>query len=162
MSEHYTGRRINVRGIIYKDGKILAVKHRSKDGSVAPYYAIPGGGLDPHESLEEGLQREIMEELGVKAEIGALVAVQQFPSTRMGYAEELEFLFSITNVDDFDDFDYTQTSHGAIELAVVEYIDPKITKNFYPIFLQTLNYEAIIGGKMPTAVVNNLNEKASE
>ena len=25
----YTGRRINVRAIIYREGKILAVKHRS-------------------------------------------------------------------------------------------------------------------------------------
>ena len=29
--EYYTGRRINVRAIIYKDGKLLAVKHKHGD-----------------------------------------------------------------------------------------------------------------------------------
>ena len=48
--EHYTGRRINVRAIIYKDGKLLAVKHKHGD-NISHYYAVPGGGLDPQESL---------------------------------------------------------------------------------------------------------------
>ena len=42
-------RRVNVRGIIWRDGKLLAVKHKNNDGSEADYWAVPGGGLDPHE-----------------------------------------------------------------------------------------------------------------
>ena len=45
--EYYTGRRINVRAIIYKDGKLLAVKHKHGD-NISHYYAVPGGGLDAH------------------------------------------------------------------------------------------------------------------
>ena len=83
----YTGRRINVRAIIYKNGKILAVKHRRGD-EVSPYYAVPGGGLDPHESLIECLIRELREETGVTAQPGRLLFIQQFPSSRAGYQEE--------------------------------------------------------------------------
>lgn len=51
-------RRVGVRAIIYKDGKILAVKHKTKDGE-ASFWAIPGGGLEPGESIENGLRREV-------------------------------------------------------------------------------------------------------
>ena len=37
--EHYTGRRINVRAIIYKDGKLLAVKHKHGE-DISHYYAV--------------------------------------------------------------------------------------------------------------------------
>ena len=77
----YTGRRINVRAIIYREGKILAVKHRHGD-QATPYYAVPGGGLDPHESLTECLIRELREETGVTAKAGKLLFIQQFPSSR--------------------------------------------------------------------------------
>ena len=48
-------RRVNVRAIIWKDGKLLAVKHKTSPGEESPYWAVPGGGLDPMESIEDGL-----------------------------------------------------------------------------------------------------------
>ena len=71
--EYYTGRRINVRAIIYKDGKLLAVKHKHGD-NISHYYAVPGGGLDPQESLIDGLARELHEETGIDAVIGNLLS----------------------------------------------------------------------------------------
>lgn len=119
-------RRIGVRAIIWHDGKLLAVKHKSKNtGDPKDFWAIPGGGLDPSESLEDGLRREVFEELGIEAVVGRLLFIQQFVSTRQDVDEELEFFFLVENHQDFVNIDYSQTSHGLAELATCEFIDPK-------------------------------------
>lgn len=122
-------RRVNVRGVIYLDGKVLAVRHKKYDGKAADYWAIPGGGLDPRENLKEGIERELFEETGIKAEVGHLMFVQQFappleePKSR--YDEKLEFFFLIKNADDFANIDLAKTSHGLEEIADIKFIDPK-------------------------------------
>ena len=143
----YTGRRINVRAIIYREGKILAVKHRRGD-QAAPYYAVPGGGLDPRESLAECLTRELREETGITAKPGKLLFIQQFPSSRAGYEEELEFFFAVDNPNDFTDIDISQTTHGAQELALCEYIDPSQCV-LYPEFLQHTDIAQYINSNQP-------------
>lgn len=151
-------RRINVRAIIYQDGKLLAVRHKARDGSPAPYYAIPGGGLDPQESLTDGLKRELLEETGVDASIGRLLFIQQFPSRRSKCLEELEFFFEITNPQDFTAIDLENTSHGHKELAVCEFITPSQSV-VYPVFLQTIDVRAYVDQVRPVLVVDNLDEK---
>lgn len=158
-TEQTPRRRVNVRGIIAKDGKLLAVKHRSKNpAKEAPsYYCIPGGGLDPHESLENGVKREIMEEMGVEAKIGKLLFIQQFWSRRNGYTEELEFFFAIDNPEDFMTIDLTATSHGVEELAVCEFIDPK-TNPVLPAFLTKINVNEYVTSDKPVLILDNFNE----
>lgn len=150
-------RRINVRAIIWRDGKVLAVKHKKHDGSESMYWATPGGGLDPYETLEDGLKREIMEELGVKAEIGRLLFNQQLYSGRRGFDEELEFFYEVTNVDDFLDFDFTKTSHGAIEIARAEFIDPR-GSSLLPHFLAEADLESYVRSVHPVVNYNNFPE----
>ena len=154
--EHYTGRRVNVRAIIYKDGKLLAVKHNHVE-DISHYYAVPGGGLDPHESLVDGLARELREETGINAVIGNLLFIQQFPSARAGYAEELEFFFTVKNPDDFTNIDLETTSHGAEELAVCEFVDPA-SVTLYPEFLQSIDLAGYANNDRPTLVIDNLHE----
>lgn len=154
--EHYTGRRMNVRAIIYKDGKLLAVKHKHGE-DISHYYAVPGGGLDPQESLVDGLARELREETGVNAVIGNLLFIQQFPSARAGYAEELEFFFTVKNPDDFTNIDLETTSHGAEELAVCEFVDPA-SVTLYPEFLQSIDLVGYANNDRPTLVIDNLHE----
>ncbi|NCU38238.1 NUDIX domain-containing protein [Candidatus Saccharibacteria bacterium] len=148
-------RRINVRAIIYHEGKLLAVKHKSADGRVSAYYATPGGGLDPHESLANGLIREIFEETGMQAQIGKLLFVQQFNTLREGYTEELEFFFEVVNIGDFLHIDISTTTHGKNELAICEFIDPSQVM-IYPEFLQSINISDYIHHTLPTLVANNL------
>jgi len=55
--------------ILNAHGEILLVKHPARR------WEVPGGQIEEGESLIEGLQREILEEMGVTAEIGALTGV---------------------------------------------------------------------------------------
>lgn len=54
------GKRPSVRGIILKNGKIAMMHSQKYD-----YYKLPGGGIEPGESLEETLIREVREESGL-------------------------------------------------------------------------------------------------
>ncbi|MBN2403778.1 MAG: NUDIX hydrolase [Spirochaetes bacterium] len=54
--------RIRVAALLIEDGKILLIAHK-KDKTV--YWLLPGGGVNPGESLEEALKRELKEELDI-------------------------------------------------------------------------------------------------
>ncbi|MBR9675902.1 NUDIX domain-containing protein [Candidatus Woesearchaeota archaeon] len=45
--------------IVNSDGKVLVGKRKN---IIAPFYSIPGGGLDDGETFEDGAKREILEE----------------------------------------------------------------------------------------------------
>jgi ADP-ribose pyrophosphatase YjhB (NUDIX family) len=110
--------RINVRAIITLDNKILLVRSKKSP----EYWCLPGGGLNTGEELKVGLQRELLEELGVKAEIGDLLYIQQ-----VGKNDNFnfpEFLFHVTNGADFKDIDMTKTTHGNLELVEAKFVDP--------------------------------------
>ncbi|MFZ2545115.1 MAG: NUDIX domain-containing protein [Candidatus Saccharimonadales bacterium] len=155
-------RRVNVRGIILDDnGSLFAVKHRMRDGSEAEYWATTGGGLDPGESLHDGLTREFIEELGVTPHIGKLLFIQQFivQNNNGEKTEKLEFFFHIENKADFTDtIDLSTPSHG-FELTRVAYINP--TENaLLPTFLQTIDIKRYIDNDLPVYILDNLQGNA--
>lgn len=55
--------------LIQKNGKVLIAK-RDKKGDLPGYWEFPGGKQDKGESLQECLEREIKEELGLKIRAG--------------------------------------------------------------------------------------------
>ncbi len=59
-----------VTGLIHREGKILLGK-RPK-GSLQGQWEFPGGKIEIGETPEEALKRELSEELGIEADIGAL------------------------------------------------------------------------------------------
>lgn len=126
-------RRIAVRGIIYKNDKVFAQRHK-KYGAEVSYWSTPGGGLDAGESLREGLRREMMEETGVDPDIGQLLYIQQYGDSDNEY---LEFFYLISNADDYDvEINLAATTHGAAEIARCGFIDPT-QEMLLPEFLQT-------------------------
>lgn len=146
-------RRVAVRAIIEHEGKILAVELKPYKGSVVlgtPYWCTVGGGIDDGEALMPALEREVIEETGVKPIIGSLLYVQQFAHEGK---EQMEFFFNVTNPQDFMNIDLSQTTHGAIEIEKLEFIDPKIS-NILPQFLQTENIAAHIATKAPVKIFN--------
>ena len=53
------------RAIVFDDVGNIALLHMTKDN----YYELPGGGVEPEESLEQGCIRECKEEIGCDVEI---------------------------------------------------------------------------------------------
>lgn len=59
--------------IIENEEVILMYRERLKDGKLLNYYAIPGGGLEPGETIEECTKREIKEEFNLDIEVKELL-----------------------------------------------------------------------------------------
>ncbi|MFD1628945.1 (deoxy)nucleoside triphosphate pyrophosphohydrolase [Pseudopedobacter beijingensis] len=55
--------------IIFKDNKVL-IAQRSKSMKLPLKWEFPGGKIETDETMEEGLKREVMEELNINISIG--------------------------------------------------------------------------------------------
>jgi len=62
-----------VAGILMERRRFLVEKRRADDEADPGFVEIPGGHVDPGESLEEALRREMREELGIDVERTKLV-----------------------------------------------------------------------------------------
>ena len=60
-----------VAGVIRRDDGRLLITQRMADDTLGGYWEFAGGKVDPGEDLKAALKRELMEELGVEAQIGA-------------------------------------------------------------------------------------------
>ena len=78
-----------VAAIFQKDGKIL-VGQRTPDQSHPLKWEFPGGKVEPGESLEQALARELEEELGIRSAAGDLIT--RYPFTYPGKAP-IELIF---------------------------------------------------------------------
>jgi 8-oxo-dGTP diphosphatase len=92
-----------VAALIERDGKLLVCQRRRGD-TFGLLWEFPGGKVKPGESLAAALARELREELGVEAQIGAEVF-----RTRHQYAElaepiELIFLAATLNAHEVQNF----------------------------------------------------------
>jgi len=66
--------RVAARAIIVRDKKLLVQYYREGDES---WCTTPGGGIDRGERLDEGLKREVREELGIEIVVGPLRYVRE-------------------------------------------------------------------------------------
>lgn len=130
-------RRIAVRAIILDDDRLLCVRQKNYNGNAVigdnTYWCVPGGGVDIGEPLLPALEREMIEELGVKPAIGNLLYVQQFDFKDW---EHMEFFFHITNAKDYLQIDLSKTTHGSLEIAELNFINPT-AHDVLPKFLTT-------------------------
>ena len=67
--------RTAARALVIADDKVLAIKMRDKTGI---FYILPGGGQQHGETLEEGLRRECLEEIGTKVIVGELAYLREY------------------------------------------------------------------------------------
>ena len=63
--------------VIEKDGRVLIAQRRPGD-ALAGQWEFPGGKLEPGETPEACLERELGEEFGIEAQIGAFICASEF------------------------------------------------------------------------------------
>ena len=148
--EYSDKRRVCVRGIIYKDGKLFCQELKDKQGNGRGFWCTPGGGLNAMESLTDGMAREILEETGVPAIVGKLLFVQSFADGDTGphgELEQLELFFHISNPEDYVSID-ERASHFDAEIASYGFVDPATT-NLLPKFLREIDIQDYISNDKP-------------
>ncbi len=69
--------RIGVFAVIERDGRYLLARRRD-----IGWWNLAGGGLEYGETVEEGLAREVREEIGVEIEVVRLIGVYSKPRKR--------------------------------------------------------------------------------
>ncbi len=66
-----------VAAVIEKHGKVLIAKRRKGD-KLAGKWEFPGGKIDPGETAEEALKRELNEELGIETEVRDFICSSRY------------------------------------------------------------------------------------
>jgi mutator protein MutT len=69
-----TGYNIGVGGAVVRDGRLLLVRRASRHGR--GNWQLPGGFIEPDETIEQAVVREVREEAGVTAEVQAVLGLR--------------------------------------------------------------------------------------
>ena len=75
MTRH---RIIVIAGVIQKEGEFLLAQ-RAQHDSLPGKWEFPGGTLEPGESHQECLEREMREEFEIETKIGAKIGISEHP-----------------------------------------------------------------------------------
>ncbi|MBA2345511.1 MAG: NUDIX domain-containing protein [Rubrobacter sp.] len=67
---------IRVGAVVERDGALLLVRHKKPDRE--PYWVLPGGRLEPGETIPECAEREISEETGLSGSFAGILNVSEF------------------------------------------------------------------------------------
>lgn len=72
---------VGVKALIVKEGKVLLLREAKYDeGTNEGKWDVPGGRIDPHETLAAALAREVFEESGLTIEAKEVLSVSEtFP-----------------------------------------------------------------------------------
>lgn len=76
--------RLAVRAAILHDDRLLMV-NAYPPGHGSDLWCLPGGGVEPGQSLPENLRREVMEETGLRIRVGAIILVNEFQDSSAGF-----------------------------------------------------------------------------
>ena len=75
IPERYnTGYNIGVGGAAVREGRLLMVRRASRRGR--GNWQLPGGYIEPDETIEQAVVREVLEEAGVTAELEGILGVR--------------------------------------------------------------------------------------
>ncbi len=83
--------KIGVCVLVEKEGKFLFGKRKNMFGE--GFWGVPGGHLDPHETLQGGAKRELQEETGLIADELELVSILNQPNQTNNNHHYIQFVF---------------------------------------------------------------------
>lgn len=115
---------ITARGIIIFNEKMLVVDIVNNN-----FYCLAGGKLEPKEDILECIDRELIEELGIKPEIGRLLYINTFFDKNN--IKNIDFIFEVKNGKDYLDSENINRTH-AFELSEIRWIGREEDVNFLP------------------------------
>jgi 8-oxo-dGTP pyrophosphatase MutT (NUDIX family) len=69
---------IRTRTIVLHEGHILLIPTEGPAKGNGTVWRLPGGGLEPHESLAECAQREVLEETGIAVRVGRIALLREW------------------------------------------------------------------------------------
>ena len=85
--------RLAVRAAILREDRLLVVN--AYPGQQSDLWCLPGGGVEPGQSLPENLIREVAEETGLAIAIGAPFLVNEFHDPKSGF-HQVDLFFRAT------------------------------------------------------------------
>lgn len=143
--------RIRVGGVYVREGKILLVRHKKADRT---YWLLPGGGCEFGETLEAALERELVEECGVKTRTGRLLFINEsIPPEKFRHVVNFTFLGSVVD----GEAKLSEQDGVLDEVAWVGKDDLK-DLTFYPNFKKQILEHWDSGFTLPTGNYGNLWE----
>ncbi len=83
----YSTPKLDVRGAVFRDGRVLMVKEKSGG------WTLPGGYVDVNESLSQAIEREVNEESGLLVKAQKIAAI--FDHRQHGYKPHLYHFYKI-------------------------------------------------------------------
>jgi len=102
--------------IIYnKDRDQILLARRAQSSPLSGYWEFPGGKVESEESLQECIERELLEELGVTSKAGEVIVTSEYK-----YDHGTFKLFGILT--EIQQTDFHMTVHDKIEWVKLESI----------------------------------------
>ena len=121
MSELLPNIRNAARALILKNDKVLMLRKEDSNGT---RYALPGGGQETGESLQESLQRECIEEIGSEVIVKELLHVADYFKPRNTNPPTVrhlvEFLFICEVPDDYQPHNGDNPDKHQVEVVWAE------------------------------------------
>ncbi len=102
--------RVEARAIVFKEGKLVTTVERRQG---EPHSALPGGGVERRETVEQALVREVREETGLVVVPHRLVYVFQVVSRYDLHDVNFVFLARIEGEEDGATYDLIDPRDGA-------------------------------------------------
>jgi len=116
-------KRIVSRGIIFINDKVVLLKRVRKDlNQYLHYYAIPGGGVEEDETLNDACIREISEEVSLKVTIGEYLGMEEY-ETGICHYFLVNYLGGIPTLGGEEKERNSPDNHYEVELVDVSNLD---------------------------------------
>lgn len=115
-SEHFFGK-VAQKALVIKEDKVLI----TKDVNESVNWELPGGRLDEAEDPEEGIKREIREELGVECEVRSIFSID-----RMYHARDDQWMLVIYYIVELLSEDFQV---DPIEVSEMKWVDKDTWSN---------------------------------
>ena len=122
--------KVRVSGIIIINNKLLVDKYNDTK------YCLPGGYVELGETTEEGLRREIKEEVNIDININNFMGVMEnfFYGRNNDYTQSLDFYYKVSPKDindiNLNDYEYVENDKGFIIKHEFKWIDINNLDNF--------------------------------